>query len=131
MPWLNGHRPRSRTHRKLCINYVFCVVYYMPLIISKFTKPSIYPTIYKKCCYSVFFLNVVDFLKSILYLLFITQGTVKNNVEPDHLACPGLLHPNCCRQPTLWLHALCLEALTVHSDAFWQFWAKAFHILVL
>ena len=49
------------------------------------------------------------------------QGTVDNNLGPDRL-----VDPNYCRQPTLWLHDLCLEVLTVHGNELRLFGAKAF-----
>ncbi len=45
--------------------------------------------------------------------LVIPQGTVDNKLGPDRLAGPKALDPKYCRQPTLWLHDLCLEVLTV------------------
>ncbi len=56
----------------------------------------------------------------------IPQGTDDDNIEPDCLECPKALDPNCCRQPTLWLHDLCLEVLTVHGTELRLFGAKAF-----
>ncbi len=44
----------------------------------------------------------------------------------DRLAGANALKLNYCRQPTLWLHKLFLEVLTLCL-----FWAKTFHILVL
>ena len=61
----------------------------------------------------------------------IPQGTVDNNLGPDCLAGPKALDPNNCRQPTLWLHDLCLEVLTVHCIELRLFWAKAFPLLIL
>ena len=54
------------------------------------------------------------------------QGTVDNNLGPDRLAGPKDLDPNCCRQPTLYLHNLCLEVLTVHGTELRLFGAKVF-----
>ncbi len=45
----------------------------------------------------------------------IRQGTVDNNLGPERLAGPKALDPNYCRQPTLLLHDLCLEVLTVQG----------------
>ncbi len=45
----------------------------------------------------------------------IPQGTVDNNLGPDRSAGPKALDPNYFRQPTHWLHDLCLEVLTVHG----------------
>ena len=53
------------------------------------------------------------------------QGTVDNNLGPDHLEGPKALDPNFCRQPTLWLHDLCLEVLTVHGTELSLFGTKA------
>ncbi len=50
-----------------------------------------------------------------LALLVIPQGTVDNNLGPDRLAGPKALDTNYCRQPTLWLHDLSLEVLTLHG----------------
>ncbi len=61
-----------------------------------------------------------------LYKRLILQGTV-DNLGLDHLAGTKALDPNYCRQPTLWLHDLCLEFLTVHSTELSLFRAKAFH----
>ncbi len=49
------------------------------------------------------------------YIGVIPQGTVDNNLGPDRLAGTKALDPNYCRQPTLRLHNLCLEVLTVHG----------------
>ncbi len=48
------------------------------------------------------------------------------NLWPNHLAGPKALDPNFCRQPTLLLHDLCLEVLTVHGTELRSFGAKAF-----
>ncbi len=56
----------------------------------------------------------------------IPQGTVDNNLEPDSLAGHNALDPNYYRQPTLRLHDLCLEVLTVHGNKLRLFGAKAF-----
>ncbi len=61
----------------------------------------------------------------------IPQGTVDNNLGPDHFPGPKALDPNNCRQPTLWLHDLCLEVLTVHGIELRLFGAKAFPLLIL
>ncbi len=61
----------------------------------------------------------------------IPQGTVDNNLWPDRLAGSKALYPNYCRQPTLWLHDLCLEVLTVHGIELRLFWAKSFPLLIL
>ena len=53
------------------------------------------------------------------------HGTVDNNLRPDRLVGPKALDPNYCRQPTLWLHDLCLEFLTVHGNELRLFGAKA------
>ena len=65
------------------------------------------------------------------HIRVIPQGTVGNNLEPDRLAGPKALDPNYCRQPTLLLHDLCLEVLTVHGIELRLFWAKAFPLLIL
>ena len=59
------------------------------------------------------YVNLIDW--TLLTLYFIPQGTVDNNLGPDRLAGPKALDPNDYRQPSLWLHDLCLEVLTVHS----------------
>ena len=56
----------------------------------------------------------------------IPQGTVDNNLGADRLSGLRALDPNYCRQPTLWLHELRLEVLTVHRTELRLFWAKAF-----
>ena len=50
-----------------------------------------------------------------MFIQFIPHGTVDNNLWQDRLAGPKALDLNYCRQPTLWLHDLCLEVLTVHG----------------
>ncbi len=62
----------------------------------------------------------------IYYKRVIPQGTVDNNLGPDRLAGPKALDPNYCRQPTLSLHDLCLEVLSVHGNKLRLFGAKAF-----
>ncbi len=64
-------------------------------------------------------------------LRVLPQGKVVNNLGPDRLAGTKALDPNYCRQPTLWLHDLCLEVLTVHGIVLRLFWAKAFPLLIL
>ncbi len=54
------------------------------------------------------------------------QGTVDNNQEPDRLAVQTF-----CTQPTLYLHDLYLEVLTVHGNELRLFRAKAFPLLIL
>ena len=67
-----------------------------------------------------------------MYLIrLIPQGTVDNNLGPDHLEGPEALDPNYCRQPNLRLHDLCLEVLTVHGIELRLFRAKAFPLLKL
>ncbi len=61
----------------------------------------------------------------------IPQGTVDNNLGPDRLEGPKALDPNYCRRPTLLLHDLCLEVLTVHGTELRLFGAKAFPLLIL
>ncbi len=61
----------------------------------------------------------------------IPQGTVDNNQGPDRLPGPKALDPNYCRQPTLSLHDLCLEVLTVHVTEMRLTEAKAFPLLLL
>ena len=41
---------------------------------------------------------------------------VDNNLGPDRLAGRNAIDPNYSGQPTLWLHDLCLEVLTVHGN---------------
>ena len=60
----------------------------------------------------------------IVSIRLIPQGTVDNNIGPDRLEGPKALDPNYCRQPTLWLHDLCLEVLTVHVTELRLFGAK-------
>ena len=73
----------------------------------------------------------IGFNHSIILIIIrlIPQGTVDNNLGPDHLTGPKVL--DFCRQPTLWLYDLCLEVLTVHGTELCQFGAKAFSILIL
>ncbi len=47
-----------------------------------------------------------------LIIRLIPQGAVDYNLGPHRLAGTKALDPNYCRQPTLWLHELCLEVLT-------------------
>ncbi len=47
-----------------------------------------------------------------------TLGTVDNNLGPR------ALDQNCCRQPTLVLHDICLEVLTLHGNELGLFGAK-------
>ena len=81
--------------------------------------------------------SVMKYNISISYLVLyhiirlIPQGTVDNNLGPDRLAGPKALDPNYCRQPTLWLHDLCLKVLTVHGTELRLFWVKAFPLLIL
>ncbi len=65
------------------------------------------------------------------FIRLILQGTVDINLGPDRLAGTKALDPNYCRQPTLWLHDLCLEVLTVHCSELRLFGAKAFPLLIL
>ncbi len=60
------------------------------------------------------------------HIRVIPQGTVDNNLGPDRLAGTKALDPNYCRHPTLWLHDLCLEVITVHGIELRLFWAKAY-----
>ncbi len=55
----------------------------------------------------------------------IPQGTVDNNLGPDRLTGPKALDPNYCRQPTLWLHDLCLQFLILHGNELRLFGTKA------
>ena len=74
------------------------------------------------------------FLKDILKYILIRitpQWTVDNNLGPDHLAGPKAIYPNYCRQPTLLLHDLCLEVLTVHGTEVRLFGAKALPLRIL
>ncbi len=50
---------------------------------------------------------------------------VDNNLGPVRLARSKALDPYYCRQPTLWLHYLCLEVLTVHAIELSLFGAMA------
>ncbi len=45
------------------------------------------------------------------------HGTVHNNLEPNHLACPKALDPNYCRQETL-------EFITVYGNELRLFWGQ-------
>ncbi len=49
-----------------------------------------------------------------MILRVIPQGTIDNNLGPDRLAGPKVLDPT-KTQPTLWLHDLCFDVLTVHT----------------
>ncbi len=53
------------------------------------------------------------------------QRTVDNNIGPDRFEGSKALDLNYCRQPTLWLHDLCLEVLTVHGIELHLLRAKA------
>ncbi len=55
---------------------------------------------------------------------------VNNNLRLDCLVSPKALDPNGCRQPTLWLHELCLEVLAAHGTELELFGAKAFPLLI-
>ena len=67
-------------------------------------------------------LKFIWFKAGVLWISFhnlirvIPQGTVDDNLGPDRLAGPKALDPNSCRQPTHWLHDLCLEVLIVHIN---------------
>ena len=65
------------------------------------------------------------------YIRVIPQETVDNNLGPDRLAGPKALDPIYRRQPTLWLHDLCMEVQTVHCIELRLFWAKLFPILII
>ncbi len=56
----------------------------------------------------------------------VPQGTVNNNLRPNRFAGPKALDPYYYRQPTLLLHYLNLEVLTVHGIELRLFWAKVF-----
>ncbi len=73
-----------------------------------------------------FILSIVCNIHLHLILLVIPQGTVDNNLRPDYLAGPKALDPTYSRQPTLRLHDLCLEVLTVHGIELHLLVAKAF-----
>ncbi len=60
-----------------------------------------------------------------------TSHTSGDNLGPDRLAGPKALDPNYSRQPTLRLHNLCLEVLSVHGNELHLFGAKAFPLLKL
>ena len=49
------------------------------------------------------------------HLTYILQGTVLNNLRPDHLAGPKALDPNDCNQ-FFDCTVLCLEVLTVNGN---------------
>ena len=70
-------------------------------------------------------LNKIAFGFPRKFIRVIPQGTVDNNLGPDCLAGPKALDPNYCRQPTLWLHDLCLADLNVHGNELCLFGAKA------
>ncbi len=70
-------------------------------------------------------------LLTFCYIRFIPQGTVDNNLGPDRLAGPKSLDLNYSRQPTLWLHDLCLEVLTDHGNELRLFGANTFPLLIL
>ncbi len=78
-------------------------------------------------CFPFSLLTFYDFLLSVC-LRVIPQGTVDNNLGPDRLAGPKALNPNYYRQPTLWLHDLCLEVLIVHGNELRLFGARAFSL---
>ncbi len=63
--------------------------------------------------------------------LTLQGSTLDNNLGPDRLPDPKALNPNHCRRPTLCLHDLCLEFITVHGTEFRLYGAKAFTILIL
>ena len=75
-------------------------------------------------------LHVRHFKPAYQHLRVIPQVTV-DILGPDRLAGPKALDPNYCRQPTLRLHDLCLEVLTVHGNELCLFGAKAFPLLIL
>ncbi len=54
------------------------------------------------------------------------RGTIDNNLGQDLFAGPKALDHYYCKQPTLWLHVLCLEVLTVHGTELRMYGAKAF-----
>ncbi len=61
----------------------------------------------------------------------IPQGTIDNNLVPDRLACQNALDPKHCRQTTLSLHDLCLEALPEDGNELTLFGAKVFPLFIL
>ena len=77
----------------------------------------------KKCLKLIFNLGML--------IRLIPQGTIENNQGPDRFASPETLDPIYRGQPTLLLHDLCLEVLTVHGTGLRLFWAKVFPVLIL
>ncbi len=81
------------------------------------------------CWYIIDMYFIFNLVRGIIRL--IPQGTVDNNLGPDRLAGHKALDPNHCRQPTLWLHVLCLDVLTVHGTELYLFGADTFPLLIL
>ncbi len=81
----------------------------------------------------MFLNNTIQYTNNIwiLTIWLIPQGTINNKLGPDRFEGLKALDPNYYRQPTLWLHNLCLEVQTVHGIEFCLFRAKAFPILIL
>ncbi len=89
------------------------------------TKQSFYFTTKKITVYSCMILQLIK----VSILRVIPQETVDKHLGPDRLAGLKGPDPNYCRQPTLWLHDLCLEVLTLHGIELRLFWAKAFPLV--
>ena len=110
---------------------------FLPVLIWLFLQlPHIYNVFKNKVAtqytekHQFFKINAVKF-KGSTDIRVIPQGTIDNNLGPDRLVGPKALDPNYCRQPTLWLHDLCLEVLTVHGTDLRMFGAKAFLLLII
>ena len=59
-----------------------------------------------------------------------TSGpTTKDKESQISLSCPNNTRYKVNSQPTLWLHEVCLEVLTVHGNELRLIWAKAFPLL--
>ncbi len=111
--------------KKLYINKYSTCISGTALIISNHTE-NFLKVKTKVCCLWTEKLSQILILFNLIGIRDIPQGTVDNNLGPDRLAYPKALDSNYCRQPTLWLHDLCQEVLTVHGIELRLFWAKAF-----
>ncbi len=68
-----------------------------------------------------------------IYIRFIPQGTVDNNLRPDRLTGTNPLD---CRQPTLWLHDIVWKSYDLHlfeakTFPYSYYWCCAFDIQLI
>ncbi len=63
---------------------------------------------------------VVNFNEMMLFIPFLPQGTVDNDLEPKSLACSNVLDPNCCRQPSLYNYTTFNLCMLIKNSCFVQ-----------